>query len=296
MTLRAGGNHPIMSNYISPYYCIATSGTTRDGRVIKPEWLLSAAETYDPEEAEALLWYEHSRWYNPGGAVVDCKTVELADKRVQLLARIKPTAALMYEAEQQEVPYLFSVELRMIEDGRYYLDGLAYTHDPASKAVDKMEFSKQRPDVVLGEAESVEKLEFTAKGFLSKLFSRTPPKPPARRDLTDTTTETDHFSQETDDMTPEQDAALKLIEAFAKQAGEDMKEIKTELAAAKQANVELKQANADLKAEFAKLDAAQKETHTIVEEIGNASTGRFQRRQATGGSATKSFKDFGMED
>ena len=277
-----------MSNYISPYYCIATSGTTRDGRVIKPEWLLSAAETYDPEEAEALLWYDHSRWYNPGGAVVDCKTVELDDKRIQLLARIKPTTALMYEAEQNEVPFLFSVELRQIEGGRYYLDGLAYTHDPASKAVDKMAFSKQRPDVVLGEAESVEKLEFKAKGFLAQLFSRTPP-PPAKREpieppgLNEPDTET--FSQETDDMTPEQDTLLNKIEAFARQIGEDITEIKGELAASKQAN-------ADLKAEFAKLETVQKETHTIVEEIGNTAMPRFKRRPATGqGSNTDTAAD-----
>lgn len=266
-----------MSTYISPYYCIATSGTTRDGRVIKPEWLTSAAETYDPEEAEALLWYDHSRWYNPGGAVVDCKTKLLDDNRVQLLARIKPTAALMYEAEQVEVPYLFSVELRPMEDGRYYLDGLAYTHDPASKAVDKMEFSQHRPDIQLGDAETVDKLEFAAKGLLSRLFGKTPPVPPKRIDPLDT------FTKETEDMTPEQDTLLKAAHDFGKQVGADIKTLLDKFSTLETQTAEKFTALEKLHSEkFTALENAQKETHTIVEEIGNASTGRFRRKPATG--------------
>jgi hypothetical protein len=280
-------NYPIMSTYISPYYCIATSGTTRDGRVIKPEWLTSAAETYDPEEAEALLWYDHSRWYNPGGAVVDCKTQVLDDKRVQLLARIKPTAALMYEAEQLEVPYLFSVELRPMEDGRYYLDGLAYTHDPASKAVDKMEFSKQRPDIQLGDAETVEKLEFAAKGLLSRLFGKTPPVPPKRIDPPDI------FIKETEDMTPEQDTLLKAAHDFGKQVGADIKTLLEKYSAMETQTAEKFTALEKLQTDkFTALENAQKETHAIVEEIGKTSQGRFKfKRPPAGGGNTDTAAD-----
>lgn len=42
--------------------------------------------------------------------------------------------------------------------------------------------------------------------------------------------------------------------------------------------------------EIGLLKASLKETHTIVEEIGNASTGRFQRRPATGGGFSHSQK------
>ena len=276
-------NYRGMSTYISPYYCIATSGTTRDGRVIKPEWLTSAAETYDPEEAEALLWYDHSRWYNPGGAVVDCKTQVLDDKRVQLLARIKPTAALMYEAEQVEVPYLFSVELRPMEDGRYYLDGLAYTHDPASKAVDKMEFSKQRPDIMLGEAETVEKLEFKAKGLLSRLFSKTPPLPPMRIDPAKAP-ETETFTKGTDEMTPEQFEMLKQVNAKLDTFQQSLDDLK-----AKQ--IELSKLETTITETFSKLETAQKETHTIVEEIGNTSQGRFKKRTPPLGGAGANAAD-----
>lgn len=279
-----------MSTYISPYYTIATSGTTRDGRVIKPEWLTSAAETYDPEEAEALLWYDHSRWYNPGGAVVDCKTQVLDDKRVQLLARIKPTAALMYEAEQVEVPYLFSVELRPMEDGRYYLDGLAYTHDPASKAVDKMEFSKQRPDIMLGEAETVEKLEFKAKGLLSQLFGKTPPKPPVP--LPKRIDPPESFTKETEDMTPEQDTLLKAAHDFGKQVGADIKTLLEKFTALEaRTDEKFKTLETTVTEKFTTLDTAQKETHTIVEEIGNTSQGRFKKRTPPAGGAGANAAD-----
>jgi hypothetical protein len=262
-------NYRGMSTYISPYYCIATSGTTRDGRVIKPEWLTSAAETYDPEEAEALLWYDHSRWYNPGGAVVDCKAKLLDDKRVQLLARIKPTTALMFEAENSEVPYLFSVELRPMEDGRYYLDGLAYTHDPASRAVDKMEFSQQRPDIQLCDTETVDKLEFKTKGLLSRLFSKAPPAPPTKR-IEPNALETETFTpQGTDEMTPEQFEMLKQVNAKLDTFQQSLDDLKTKQA-------EFSTLETTITETFSKLETAQKETHTIVEEIGNASSGRFR--------------------
>lgn len=260
-----------MSNYISPFYVIATSGTTRDGRVIQPEWLLSAAETYDPEEAEALLWYEHSRWYNPGGAVVDCKTEKLEDGRIQLLARIKPTPSLMYEAEHAEVPYLFSVELRRLENGNYYLDGLAYTHDPASKAVDKMEFSQHRPDVVLGDAESIAKLEFKAKGLLSKLFNRQPPTTYSHSNTKRSGANPD--PEDINEMTPEQFALLQKVSSQL----DEIKQKQGDYSAVKDGVDSLKQ-------EFSKLAEAQKQTHTVVEEIGNASQGRFKRKPATGGA------------
>lgn len=280
--------HQGMSNYISPFYVIATSGTTRDGRVIQPEWLLSAASTYDPEEAEALLWYDHSRWYNPGGAVVDCKTEKLDDGRVQLLARIKPTPSLMYEAEHAEVPFLFSIELRRLENGDYYLDGLAYTHDPASKAVDKMEFSQHRPDVVLGGTESIEKLEFKAKGLLSKLFNRQPPTTYSHSNSKRSGINPD--PEDINEMTPEQFALLQQVNA-------KLDTFNTQLAEIKQNQGDystVKEGFDSLKQEFSKLAAAQKETHVIVEEIGNTSQGRFKRKPATGGAGGVSFKDFGL--
>lgn len=264
-----------MSTYISPYYIIATSGPTRDGRVIKPEWLLSAAETYDPEEAEALLWYNHSRWYNPGGSVVDCKSKTLDDGRVQILARLKPTTALMYEAEQTEVPYMFSVELRPLDGGGYYLDGLAYTHNPASKAVDKMEFSQQRPDLIVGDFETVEKLEFKAKGLLSRLFSsRQPPAAPQRNEPT-FPTEEDH------EMTPEQFALLQQVNQKLDTHAAEFKTIKDELAEVKTKQAEFSKLDTKLDEQFTKLEQSHNEMTKINEALADFSTGRFKPRRTT---------------
>ena len=48
------------------WVCIATEGTTVDGREITAAWLTDMAETYDPEYYTALIWPEHDRWANFG--------------------------------------------------------------------------------------------------------------------------------------------------------------------------------------------------------------------------------------
>lgn len=269
-------------NLISPYYCIATSGETRDGRIIKPEWLQSMASTYDPSESEALLWYDHSRWRDPAGAVVSLKT-ETDDKgRVRLFASIRPTSRLIAEAAQVEIPFKFSIEVtkRGAED-EYYLDGLAYTHDPASVAVDSLEFSKENPKVDVIPGETLATLEFKKQSLFGNLFGQIETVQPEA---------SGNPTQDDEEMTPEQFAALKtLIEEGQKvQAAElaafkkDVLEVKTEISTFKE-----KIGDVDFKAFSAKVDGIEErftqqgeivnKTWEEVEKIGNSSAGRFKK-------------------
>ena len=50
-----------MSQLSTDWLCIATEGDTVDRRELRREWLIDAAETYNPELYAALIWPEHER-------------------------------------------------------------------------------------------------------------------------------------------------------------------------------------------------------------------------------------------
>lgn len=275
-----------MTQYISPWYCVAVSGETRDGRVIKPQWLTDADETYNADEAEALLWYDHSRWYDPGGAVYRTKH-ELKDGIVKLYAQLRPTAALMLDAAKTEVPYRFSVELRQRNDGKMYLDGLAYTHSPASTGVDRMEFSQARPDLVLTDFVEVGKLEFAEQKprFWDRLFNtqRTPPIPQTFREKPPETTLDDI-------MTPEQFEILKQVNAKLDTQAAEFKTIKDDIAEVKTKQAEFNKLDTKLDEQFKKLEESNKEMAEINKALDDFSTGRFKpRRPIPEGKTTPEF-------
>ncbi|MBQ4796817.1 phage capsid protein, partial [Pectobacterium versatile] len=51
-----------MSQLMTNWICIATEGETVDKRVMERQWLIDAAETYDPQLYTALIWPEHETW------------------------------------------------------------------------------------------------------------------------------------------------------------------------------------------------------------------------------------------
>lgn len=278
-----------MSNYISPWYCIAVSGETRDGRVIKPEWLIDADQTYDADNAEALLWYDHSRWYDPGGAVYRTKHEKASDGSVKLFAQLQPSAALMQQSAQTEVPFRFSVELRPRSDGKMYLDGLAYTHSPASIGVDRMQFSQAKPDVQVTDFVEVPKLEFSERrpSFWNRLFSnsRQPPElanaPPPAPTITKIPTEEDT-------MTPEQFAVLQQVNQKLEAQAAEFKTIKDEITELKNKQIEFSKLETKLDEQFKKQDDANKEIGSTLDEF---STGRFKPRRPTPERSTKTEFD-----
>lgn len=136
-----------MSQLITDWLCIATEGDTVDRRELKREWLIDAAETYDPELYAALIWPEHERYYGNGGSVKEVMWQEGDDGLVRLYARISPNISLI-EANNRDQLIYFSVELTEDGDfrgtGRSYLEGLGATDSPASVGTTRMRFSKRK--------------------------------------------------------------------------------------------------------------------------------------------------------
>ncbi|MBF0783896.1 GPO family capsid scaffolding protein [Muribacter muris] len=142
----------------SKWFVIATEGATTDGRKINREWLSQIAQNYDPKKYGARINLEHFRWryfdkddahsYSYGD-VLAVKTEENAEGKLQLLAQIEPTSALIkLVKEKQKVYTSVEIDLDFADSGEAYLVGLAVTDTPASLGTEYLTFcagAKQNP-------------------------------------------------------------------------------------------------------------------------------------------------------
>lgn len=121
---------------------IGRSGPTTDGREIKPEMLLDAAETYDKDKYTALVWPEHLRTINYG--LVEELRAEKTKDGVDLFALISPNKFYL-ETNSIGQRLFLSMELmgNFAKSGKHYLTGLAATDDPASLGTAEMRFSAE---------------------------------------------------------------------------------------------------------------------------------------------------------
>jgi len=140
----------------SKYFRVAVEGATTDGRNIERQWLIDAAETYNPETYGARVWLEHFRSLLPDGPfraygdVVALKTEEVdiaGQKKLALFAQIEPTADLLaLNKARQKIYSSIEINPKFADTGRAYLDGLAITDTPASLGTEMLTFSAQHPD------------------------------------------------------------------------------------------------------------------------------------------------------
>ncbi|EFN9924994.1 GPO family capsid scaffolding protein [Escherichia coli] len=158
------------------WFCVATAGPTVDGREIKVEWLIDAAETYNPATYTAMIWPssidKHQKWYNLGTIhSVKCESV---GGKTKLFARFLPNRWMLSLNRDEQQKLFPSVEIvqNFAGTGKYYLSGIAVTDLPASTGTDKLEFSGA-PDV-LRYCSGEPLTEITEKeSILARLFSRT---------------------------------------------------------------------------------------------------------------------------
>lgn len=135
-----------MSHLRTDWLCVATEGDTVDKRVLKRQWLIDAAETYNPNLYGALIWPEHEKDYGNFGEVLCTMWQEDDSGLVKLYVQLRPNAFLL-EANSRDQLLYFSVELT--EDGnwrgtgRSYLEGLAVTDTPASVGTTRLRFKKR---------------------------------------------------------------------------------------------------------------------------------------------------------
>ncbi|AYH48887.1 capsid protein [Dickeya fangzhongdai] len=126
------------------WFCVATQGSTIDGRYIEPEWLIDMAQTYDPKRYTALIWEEHRRDADNLGEVLAARH-EVHQGEMRLYVRIRPTARLVrYNENGQKLFCSIEVAEDFPSEGRFYLSGLAVTDSPASGGTSRLSFSRNR--------------------------------------------------------------------------------------------------------------------------------------------------------
>jgi len=139
---------------MTEWLCIATEGETVDKRFLTQQMLIDAAETYNPNLYTALLWPEHGRSENVG-EVLDVKAEAGGDGLIRLYARLCPSVELIYANHNGKLIFT-SVELTPDGDfrgtGRYYLEGLGVTDEPASVGTTRMRFNKRTHNYLIGKS------------------------------------------------------------------------------------------------------------------------------------------------
>lgn len=136
---------------VSKPFAIATEGATTDGRVITADWIKQMAESYDPKAYTALGNLEHyisilpDSVFSAYGKVLTLSTRVaeiLGEKKLQLLATFDAKDAIV--ALQKAGKKMFcSIEVNpdFAKTGKAYLQGLAFTDNPASLGTEVMEFA-----------------------------------------------------------------------------------------------------------------------------------------------------------
>lgn len=122
------------------FICIATSGTTVDGREITKQELLDMAETYSTDLYTANMWPEHRRWFN-FGQVLEVKVEEVSGE-LKFFAVLAPNDHLI--SWNKDGQYLFtSIEItpNFRGSGKSYLTGLGVTDSPASVGTTQLQFN-----------------------------------------------------------------------------------------------------------------------------------------------------------
>jgi len=125
------------------------SGDTVDGRIINDQDIQQAAESYDPNFYTALIWPDHSRWYNLG-KVVAARAEENDEGGWDLFGKIE--ANDIYKSINAAGQRLFtSMELfpNFRKSGKTYLSGLGATDSPASVATSEVHLSQVESKDVL---------------------------------------------------------------------------------------------------------------------------------------------------
>ncbi|KGA40398.1 phage capsid scaffolding protein [Pectobacterium odoriferum] len=136
-----------MSQLMTNWICIATEGETVDKRQMERQWLIDAAELYDPQIYAALIWPEHEKWYGNMGEVLSVKAEEDEDGLMRLYAQLRPDIHLL-QANRDGQMIFCSVELtpdgNFRGTGKHYLEGLGVTNTPASVGTTRLHFNTQK--------------------------------------------------------------------------------------------------------------------------------------------------------
>lgn len=170
-----------MSQLMTNWICIATEGETVDKRQMERQWLIDAAELYDPQLYAALIWPEHERWCGNMGEVLSVKAEDGDDGLMRLYAQLRPNSHLL-QANRDGQMIFCSVELtpdgNFRGTGKHYLEGLGVTNEPASVGTTRLHFkSRKNRNRLFGALKPLvidEVKEFKGKGMAKEKESSKP--------------------------------------------------------------------------------------------------------------------------
>ncbi|MCP9267831.1 GPO family capsid scaffolding protein [Xenorhabdus sp. XENO-1] len=159
-----------MSQLMTNWICIATEGETVDGRVMESQWILDAAELYDPQLYTARIWPEHDRLFGAMGEVLAVKAEHGEDGTLRLYAQLRPNYRLINANRDGQLLFTsveFTLDGNFRGTGKTYLEGLGVTDEPASVGTTRLQFSKKKQSHRFGAYKPLvidEVREFNQKG------------------------------------------------------------------------------------------------------------------------------------
>lgn len=141
---------------VSDWICVCTAGQAIDGRPVEEDWLLDAAERYDPNFYTALIWPYHTddlkerEMFTPNYGIIAALKTEREDDLLKLYARLSPNQFLI-EANKMSQKLFSSCEFWTDFQGLgyTYLFGIAATDIPASVGTGMMKFTVNNKELTL---------------------------------------------------------------------------------------------------------------------------------------------------
>lgn len=141
-----------MQNLKTDWVTIGSSGPTVDGRIIPPEAIVSAADTYDPQFLTAKMFPDHDRvLYENYGKIVATRSIKNPDGSYSMQAIISPNNFYTYANSKGQFLNT-SMELRpdFPEKGKWYLVGCAPTDKEASTRTTEIRFTSDAEPLLYG--------------------------------------------------------------------------------------------------------------------------------------------------
>lgn len=242
----------------SKWVVVATEGATTDGRTIQRNWIEEMAESYDPKNTYgARINLDHIKFsvYLPElanahcfGDVLAVKAEERKDGKLQLLAELQPTDALIaLNKEGQKVYTSVEIDTNFADTGKAYLVGLAVTDNPASLGTEMLSFSHNGLNARKLKAENI----FTAAVETELEFVEEAEKSPSVLEKIKALFAKKEKSD--DERFADQSSAIELLAEQQKEILEKLTALQGDFANQQTAIEEMKAGNAEIHATFEEL-------------------------------------------
>ncbi|PJG82112.1 GPO family capsid scaffolding protein [Caviibacterium pharyngocola] len=273
--------------YKSKWFVVAQEGATTDGRNIARAWIEQMAESYNPKTYGARINIDHIKFWayrkdEPHsqcyGDVIALKTAETEDGKLQLLAQIDPTDALIeLNKNRQKVYTSIEVDPNFSDSGKAYLVGLAVTDNPASLGTEMLQFAasaqanpftarKQKAEnLFTASVETVLEFEEQQTEPKESIFSKVAALL-GRKDKQD------------DARFADQSSAIALLSEHVKDLGEE--------------NTALSQENAELKTKFAELESQVSAVQSKLNQLESEPKPEYRQRPLVTGESVDNGRFF----